>query len=151
MRYRTESRGCAGYSFFMSANLGSEFARRLDESAGHLRVEFGYVTVSQIAELYRALAVTCVERQLARVLVVAGDDEPEGERALRDALTMMVLAGIPREFRLALVAALPRVAQTYALTQRDFNAAGIKTRVFESEADAVRWLEGGHDGARRSD
>lgn len=135
----------------MSANLGSAFARRLDESAGHLRVEFGYVTVSEIAELYRALAVTCVERQLARVLIVAGDDEPEGERALRDALTIMVLAGIPKEFRLALVAALPRVAQTYALTQRDFNAAGIKTRVFENEADAVWWLEGGHDGAGRSD
>jgi hypothetical protein len=125
-------------------------ARRLDETAGHLRVEFGYVTVGEIAELYRALAVTCVERQLSRVLIVAGDDEPEGERALRDALTIMVLAGIPQEFRLALVAALPRVAQTYALTQRDFNAAGIQTRVFENEADAVRWLEAGDEGARRT-
>lgn len=126
----------------MSAYLGPAPAR-INESSGHLRVEFGYVTVSEIAELYRALAVACVERQVTRVLIVAGDDEPEGERALRDALTIMVLAGLPEDFRLALVAALPRVAQTYAVTQRDFIAAGIATRVFQTEQEAARWLERG--------
>jgi len=114
----------------------------------HLRVEFGYGTVTEIAALYRALAVTCIEKQISQVLIIAGDDDPAGERALRDALTMMVLAGIPHDFRLALVAALPRVAQTYARTQRDFNAAGIKTRVFDNEEHAERWLEDGYDGSR---
>ena len=123
----------------MSAYLGLAPAR-FNEGSGHLRVEFGYVTVTEIAELYRALAVTCVEKQVTRVLIVAGDDEPEGERALRDALTIMVLAGLPEDFRLALVAPLPRVARTYAATQRDFIAAGITTRVFETEQDAARWL-----------
>jgi len=141
--------GCR-YKASVSACPGSAFAHRLRETPGHLRVEFGYVTVSEIAELYRTLAVTCIERQLARVLIVAGDEDPAGEHALRDALTTMVLAGIPRDFRLALVAALPRVAQTYAVTQRDFNAAGIKTRVFENEEDAARWLDGGDGGARRA-
>ena len=114
----------------------------------HLRVEFGYGTVTEIAALYRALAVTCIEKQISQVLIIAGDDDPAGERALRDALTMMVLAGIPHDFRLALVTALPGVAQTYGRTQRDFNAAGIKTRVFENAEDAERWLEGGNDFSR---
>ena len=99
--------------------------------------------MTEIAALYRALAVTCIQKQTSRVLIIAGDDDPAGERALRDALTMMVLAGIPWDFKLAVVAALPRVAQTYVLTQRDFNAAGIKTRVFENEEDAEQWLADG--------
>ena len=124
----------------MSAYLGPAPAR-INQSPGQLRVEFGYVTVSEIAELYRALAVACVERQTTRVLIVAGDDEPEGERALRDALTIMVLAGLPEDFRLALVATLPRVAHTYGNAERDFNAAGINTRLFETEQEAARWLD----------
>jgi hypothetical protein len=128
--------------------MGSATVRRLRETPGALRVEFGYGTVTEIAELYRALAVVCIQKQISRVLIIAGDDDPAGERALRDALTMMVLAGIPHDFRLALAAAMPSVAQAYALSQRDFNAAGIKTRLFENAADAERWLEGGNDFAR---
>lgn len=125
----------------MSARLASPYVNPLRETSGLLRIEFGYITVTEIAELYRALAVTCVERQIKRVLVIAGDDEPAGERALRNALTMMILAGIPDGLRLALVAALPRVAQTYRHAERDFSAAGIETRVFENEEDAARWLD----------
>ena len=125
----------------MSARLASLTAHALRDTSGLLRIEFGYVTVTELGELYRALAVTCVERQITRVLVIAGDDEPAGERALRNALTMMILAGIPDGLRLALVAALPRVAQTYRHAERDFSAAGIETRVFENEEDAARWLD----------
>ena len=134
----------------MSASLGSASANGLCYAAGLLRVEFGYATVTEISELYRALAVACVQQQITRVLIVAGDDEPAGEHALRDALTMVVLAGIPDGFRLALVPALPRVAQTYGNTPRDFNAAGIKTRLFENEEEAVRWLDGGSEATRRA-
>ena len=132
----------------MSASLRSATVRQLRETPEVLRFEFGYVTVTDLAELYQALAVTCIQRQTTRVLVIAGDDEPAGERALRDALTIMVLAGIPEGFRLALVAALPSAAQTYRNTQSDFNAAGIATRLFESEEEAVRWLDGEDPGLR---
>jgi hypothetical protein len=126
----------------MSATLGSLSAHQPRETRGHLRVEFGYITVTDIAALYRNVAVICVQRQLTRVLIVAGDDEPAGERLLRGALTTMTLAGIPDGFRLALVAALPRAAQTYRNTQRDYNTAGITARLFENEENAVRWLDG---------
>ena len=127
----------------MSAPLGSSLTHGLVEAPGYVRVEFGYVTVTEISALFRTLAVTCVERQVPRVLIVAGDDEPAGERSLRDALTMMILAGIPDGFRLALVIKLPGTAQTYRNTQRDFNAAGITTRLFDNEDDALLWLETG--------
>lgn len=127
----------------MSARLESSFTHGLVQAPGYVRVEFGYVTVTEISELFRALAVTCVHRQVRRVLIVAGDHEPAGERSLRDALTTMVLAGIPDDFRLALVTALPKTAQTYRNSQRDFNAAGITTRLFDNEDEALSWLEGG--------
>lgn len=132
----------------MSTTQGFASAPPLPYSGGHLRLEFGYVTVTEIAVLYRALAVTCVQQQITRVLIVAGDDEPAGERALRNALTMMVLAGVPRGFRLALVAAVPRVANTYRNTPRDFTAAGIGTRLFDNEADATSWLDGNLPASR---
>src|SRR5687768_9995504 len=114
----------------MSATQGFASAHPLAYTGGHLRLEFGNVTVREIADLYRALAVTCVERQIRRVLIVIGDDEPAGERALRNALTMMVLAGVPRGFRLALVAAMPRVADTYrnTPTTRQTRRTGLRAR-----------------------
>jgi hypothetical protein len=110
------------------------------ETPAYLRAEFGYGTATEIAELFRALAVTCIQKRIARVLVVAGDDDRAGEHALRDALTTIVLAGVPDDFRLALVAAAPRVKHTYRDAQRDFTAAGATTRLFDTEEEAARWL-----------
>lgn len=76
------------------------------------------------------------------MLIVAGDDDPAGARALRDTLTMMLLVGIPSDFKLALVATSERVAVTYRNAQRDLCAAGATTRLFDNEQNATRWLEG---------
>ena len=124
----------------MSAALGP-FGHKLTEAPGYARAEFAYGNATEIGELFRALAVACIKKPVTRVLVIAGDDEPAGERALRDALTAMVLAGIPDGFRLAVVAALPRVMRTYRNAPGDFTAAGIPTRLFEGEAEALQWLE----------
>lgn len=132
----------------MGAALESSNARLLREAAGRLRAELGYGTAIEIAELSRGLAAACIQKQIKRVLVVAGGNDPEGERYLRNALTMIVLAGIPAGFRLALVAPLPRTAHIYRNTHGDFNAAGVRTCMFEKEEDAVRWLDERNDGAR---
>ena len=125
----------------MSAALGPPSQQQLTVTAGCLRAEFGHVTVTEVEELFRELAVTCVQKQYRRVLIVAGDDDPAGESALRDALTVMVLAGIPSDFKLALVAPSDRVEFTYRNAQRDLCAAGITTRVFEREDEARAWLD----------
>jgi hypothetical protein len=125
----------------MSAPLERPVRQRFIQTPAYLRAELTYATVNENAELFRALAVTCVERQISRVLVAAGDDDPANERALRDALAMMVLAGLAEGFRLAVVAASPRVAYAYRNFQRRASAAGAETRTFDREDDAVRWLE----------
>lgn len=125
----------------MSAILGRPIAQRFTQTPGWLRAEFGYGTVTEIAELYRALAVICVQKQITRLLIIAGDDDPAGQRALRDALTVMVLAGIPSSFKLALVAVSERVEATYRNAQRDLCAAGVTSRLFSGEDDAKRWLD----------
>ena len=134
----------------MSSRLDQESVRQPKETPAYLRVEFGYGTVSEIAETYRAVAVSCIEQQIARVMVVVGDPDPAGERSLRDAATMMVLAGIAPGFRLALVAAAPRVMQTYHNAPRDLTAAGVSTRLFESEEEAAGWLGVGDSTSRRA-
>ena len=132
----------------MGTALQSSNARSLREAAGRLRAELGYGTATEMAELSRSLADACIQKKITRVLVIAGGDNPAGEHYLRNALTMMVLAGIPRGFRLALVTPLPRTAHIYRNTHGDFNAAGVTTSLFEREEDALRWLDDGNDGAR---
>jgi hypothetical protein len=108
---------------------------------GHLVVEPGRGTATEIGAIYRDLAVLCIEKQIRRVLVKPRDDEdPAGERCLRNALTTMVLAGLPAEFRVALVAETRRVVARYRDTERDLCLAGIDTKMFDSEDAAARWL-----------
>ena len=126
----------------------SKDARSLREAAGLLRAELGYGTATELAELSRSLADACIQNKIRRVLVVAAGDAPAGDHYLRNALTMIVLAGIPAGFRLALVTPLSRTAHIYRNTHGDFNAAGVTTRVFETEEDAVRWLDGGNERTR---
>ena len=133
----------------MSAALSSSDPRPPRDAPEPLRIEFGRSTQAEITALFRALALACIQRQITRVLVIAGDPSPAGEQSLRNAMTTIVLAGTPLGFRLALVAASPRVAHTYRTAQRDFNAAGVTTELFESEEDAARWLYNGN-GARRA-
>lgn len=120
--------------------LDPQRVRRLTETRAYLRIEFGYGTVGETAELFRNMAVTCLQNNLDRALIIAGDDDLAHERALRDALTVMVLAEISRDFRLALVIDNPRVAHAYGNFQRDVSAVGIATRVFETEEAATYWL-----------
>ena len=132
----------------MNATQESSNTRLLREAAGRLRAELGYGTAAEMAEVSRSLAAACIQKQIKRVLIVAGGEHPAGEHYLRNALTMIILAGIPDGFRLALVTPLPRTAHIYRNTQGDFNAAGVRTSVFDKEDDAVRWLDDGNDGVR---
>jgi hypothetical protein len=48
---------------------------------GHLVVDCGRVTATEVGAIYRDLAVLCIEKQIRRVVVRPGDDDPAGERA----------------------------------------------------------------------
>jgi hypothetical protein len=130
-----------GYQRAMEAVLRKVSGGELRETRRGLVVAFRHGTASELGALYQALAVACVQKQVDRVLILAGDDDPAGETALRDALRMVSLAGMPSNFKLALVAASPRVAVTYRKAQTDLCGVGITTRLFENEQDATQWLD----------
>jgi hypothetical protein len=115
---------------------------QLRETSGRLILEYGPSSAQQLGELYRDFAVLCVEKQYRQALVLAGEDRRAGELALRSAMTMMLLAGIPRDFKLALVTTSTRVAAAYRAAGRDLCAAGLTARLFDNQRDAALWLDG---------
>jgi len=109
---------------------------------GHLVVDCGRLTATEVAAIYRDLAVLCIEKQVRRVVVRPADDDPAGERALRVALATMVRAGLPAELRIALVANNERIEARYRNTERDLCMAGVEAKIFETQHTATRWLDG---------
>lgn len=126
----------------MSAGPASLSSAHFTVSAGCLRAEFAPGAMADTEKLFRALAAACVREQYRRVLIVAGEHDRAGEHALRDALTVMVLAGLPAGFRLALVASSERGQFAYCNALQDLCAAGIAVRVLRGEEEARGWLDG---------
>ena len=122
--------------------------RYLTETSGYLAVEAGVINGAEVADIFRAFAVRCLEKRINRVLVRMGDSNPEGERALRDAFTTILLAGIPSNFKIALVTGTPLIHARYRNAQRDLVLAGVDAELFDSEAEALWWLEGPDRGTR---
>jgi hypothetical protein len=110
------------------------------ECPGYLSVDSGQGDQRQIAELYRAFAVACVERQFDRALLKAHDGDPEDHLSLRDAFTMMILAGIAPGFRIAFVTDTLRIARAFQRLRRSLGELGLDAGVFGDEHQAVRWL-----------
>lgn len=66
---------------------------------GHLIVEPGRASAAELGDIYRDVTVSCIEKQIRRLLVKLRDADPAAERALRIAMTTMVLAGLPAQFQ----------------------------------------------------
>src|SRR5260221_2188787 len=110
--------------------------RNLRQVDGYLVVEPGLSSAAELQSTYRAFAVLCIKNRITRALVKAIDSDPAGEHALRDAFTMMLLAGIPAGWKLALVAGTPAVEARYPNAQRDLTLAGREARRFRHPPQA---------------
>src|SRR5258707_14454953 len=82
--------------------------RNLRQVDGYLVVEPGLSSAAELQSTYRAFAVLSIKNRITRALVKAIDTDPAGEHALRDAFTVMLLAGSPRGQE---PAAVPRTPQ----------------------------------------
>ncbi|TMH63912.1 MAG: hypothetical protein E6H57_16485 [Betaproteobacteria bacterium] len=122
--------------------------RYLSETPGYLVVEAGVINGVEVADIFRSFAARCLQKQINRVMLKTGDGDPAGERALRDAFTTILLAGIPSGFKIALVAGTPLIQARYRNAQRDLVMAGVDAKLFDSEAEAVWWLDGQDRGTR---
>src|SRR5258708_37773724 len=122
------------------AGIQESGGRTLRQVDGYLVVEPGLSSAAELQSTYRAFAVLCIKSQITWALVKAIDSDPAGEHAVRDAFTMMLLAGIPAGWKLALVADTPAVEARYRDAQRDLTMAGVDARLFATEQEALSWL-----------
>jgi hypothetical protein len=116
---------------------------RIMECAEYVHVDFGSCNSLELSETYRSFADLCIGKQVNRALLKAGDNDPEGHRRLRDALSAMArTAAIPPDFKLALVPSTPPIQAVYREAQQALRAIGLNAWVFDTVYEAVEWLEG---------
>jgi hypothetical protein len=122
---------------------------RITEFPGYVRVDFGSCNHAELADVYRAFAHLCVDKQVNRALLKAGDDYAPGHYWLRNALHAMASsAPIPADFKLALIPSSLPVEAIYREAQQHLRAAGFNAWVFGSDDEAVEWLEDRSSGGR---
>ena len=96
----------------------------------------------EVGDTYREFAASCLQQDIRRAVVRAADEDSTAHYGLRDAFTEIILsAGIPRDFRLALVPETPAVEVAYRLITRDFQLLGINARIFKAYDAAIAWVE----------
>ena len=106
-----------------------------------LRATVGSGLADEVQACYRLLAAECVRRHCARVLVIgAAPQDAFDHLAVRDAMRSLALAGVPAEFRLALVALTPDLIAIYDTAVLEAERLGIEARRFGLQAEAERWL-----------
>jgi hypothetical protein len=112
----------------------------ITQHPGWLALDCPRVGVREISQLYRDFAVACVNQQVDRALLQATDGDADDHLGLRDAFTMMLLAGIPSGFRVALLARSPRVLELFQALRADLRRLRVDAAVFVQETEALDWL-----------
>jgi hypothetical protein len=110
----------------------------------YVRASVGPGSAGEIQQCYQDWACACLLGEYRRALLVGtslGDEF--AHLAARDAIASMALAGIPPQFRLAVVARNALLITVYDAVVVAARRHGIDARRFQDEKDAVRWLGGG--------
>lgn len=141
---RSEACGGAGGAPRRASRIAMDLAESgITEYPHYVRVDFVSCNALELSEIYRRFADFCIDRQVSRALLNAGDDDPGGHRRLRDAIgAMRRAAAIPPDFKLALVPSTPPIEAFYREAQQALRAGGVNAWVFDSVVEAVAWLEG---------
>ena len=109
---------------------------------GYLRAVVGPGLADEVQECYRALAAACITRACTRVLVIGHATlDPFYHLAGRDALRSIALAGVPADFRLALVAISAGLIAVYDAAVVEAGRLSLEARRFITEEEAERWLQ----------
>ena|SRR5690349_4779486 len=109
---------------------------------GYLRATVGPGLADEVQACYRSLASECLTRQCSRVLVIGiATLDPFYHLAGRDALRSLALAGVPADFRLALVAKSATLIAVYDAAVVEAGRLGLEARRFMTEEEAERWLK----------
>jgi len=109
----------------------------------YVRADVGPGHAGEIQKCYQDWACACVRGKHRRALLVGtsrGDDF--AHLAARDAIASMAVAGIPAQFRLAVVARSVLLITVYDAVVVAARRQGIDARRFQDEEEAVKWLRG---------
>jgi len=115
----------------------------INHETAYLAVDCSRSFARELSARYGALAAQCVAQQSVRVLVSAthaAKGDPTDHLALRDAVTLMLMSGLPAGFRLALVADAPDLRRAFASLASDAQQLGMRAAVCADENDACGWL-----------
>ena len=123
----------------------------IDQVRVQLRASVGPGLADEVQECYRAFAHECLQGHFKRALILGrATIDAFYHLALRDALRSMSVAGVPADFRIALVAETPDLIAVYDAAVLEAGRCGIEARRFSSIADAERWLSAPSAGASSS-
>jgi len=113
----------------------------IDQGPFYIRASVGPGLADEVQACYRAFAGECLQRHCTRALVIGrAHIDAFHHLALRDALRAMGVAGVPPQFRIALVAETPDLIAVYDAAVVEAGRCGIDARRFSELADAERWL-----------
>lgn len=107
----------------------------------YVRADVGPASAGEIQQCYQDWAYACLGGQYRRALLVGTSRGDEfAHLAARDAIASMALAGIPSQFRLAVVAHSVLLIAVYDAVVVAARRHGIDGRRFQEEEEAVQWL-----------
>jgi hypothetical protein len=113
----------------------------IDQNSLYIFASVGPGLADEVQECYRAFAGECLQRHCGRALVIGrAYIDAFHHLALRDALRAMGVAGVPPEFRIALVAETPDLIAVYDAAVVEAGRCGIEARRFPDLPQARRWL-----------
>src|SRR5262245_4028939 len=125
----------------VATSIRHSAACSIDRGPAHLRATVGPGLADEVQGCYRALVHECLQRHFSRALILGrARVDAFNHLALRDALHSMSVAGVPADFRIALVAETPDLIAIYDAAVVEAGRCGIEVRRFPTAADAERWL-----------
>ena len=111
---------------------------------GICRAFVGPAQASRVRQCYEDWACACVLGEFRKALLIGrSDSDAFTHLAARDAIASMVLAGIPADFRLAVVALSANLIAVYDAVIVEANRRGLQARRLLNEAEASKWLHAG--------
>jgi hypothetical protein len=116
---------------------------RIQEHETFVQVDLGGCGLPELLALCTEFAALCVTARVRCALLQGGDEDMQRCLAVRDLLkTILLVVGVPKDFRLALVPGTPRTRAVYQKSEAELRGAGLDARCFESEDLATQWFRG---------
>lgn len=123
----------------------------ISAQSGFVVIDVCRCSSHELSASYQEFGLLCAQRKVRGALLRIGGEDADMHYALRDVLrTVVLVAGIPLHFRLAVVAATDPMARVYGNMRQELRALGCDARIFRTERQAEHWLRAEKRPARQA-